>query len=67
MLAHGIDALVTKNSGGAATAAKLVAARELGVPVVMVDRPPCPPGPTVGEVSGAMAWVERTVGPAETS
>ncbi|GAA4553500.1 cobalt-precorrin-6A reductase [Pseudonocardia xishanensis] len=40
---HAIDLLVTKDSGGP-TGAKLTAARELGVPVIMVDRPPLPPG-----------------------
>lgn len=37
-----IDCLVTKNSGGNMTAAKLTAARELGVSVIMVQRPPQP-------------------------
>ncbi len=36
---HGIDTLVTKNSGGEATAAKLQAAREAGIEVVMIGRP----------------------------
>lgn len=44
---HRIDVLVTKDSGGAATAAKLTAARALSVPVVIVRRPPPPEGATV--------------------
>lgn len=55
--AHGIDAVVTKNSGAAATAAKLAAARTLGLPVVMVERPPSPPGPQAATADEALAWV----------
>ncbi len=51
-----IDAIVSKNSGGDATYAKIIAARELGVKVVMVKRP-LPPGEQVADVDGALAWL----------
>jgi precorrin-6A/cobalt-precorrin-6A reductase len=58
---HRIDVLVTKNSGGAMTRPKLDAAAALGIPVVMVDRPPLPPGvATVATVDEAAAWVRST-------
>ncbi|MBF6331391.1 cobalt-precorrin-6A reductase [Nocardia transvalensis] len=50
-----IDVMVTKDSGGEATTAKLVAARALGRPVVMIDRPPLPAGARQVE-SPAQAW-----------
>ncbi|MDE0057973.1 MAG: cobalt-precorrin-6A reductase [Defluviicoccus sp.] len=53
---HRIDALVTKNSGGEATAAKLAAARRRGIPVVMVDRPPAL-GPAVETVDEVWDWL----------
>jgi precorrin-6A/cobalt-precorrin-6A reductase len=55
---HRIDALVTKNSGGDMTRAKLDAAAALDIPVVMVARPPLPEGVTVvGTVQEAADWV----------
>ncbi len=60
MREHNIHVLVTKNSGGDYTRAKLDAAAALYIPVVMIDRPPLPPGvTTVGTVDEAVAWVTR--------
>jgi precorrin-6A/cobalt-precorrin-6A reductase len=52
-----IDAIVSKNSGGDATYAKIIAARELGLPVVMVQRPVVPEGEVVADVAGAIEWL----------
>jgi precorrin-6A/cobalt-precorrin-6A reductase len=54
---HAIDVLVSKNSGGAATAAKLEAARELGIEVVMVRRPAMPEALRVDNVADAQRWI----------
>jgi precorrin-6A/cobalt-precorrin-6A reductase len=58
MREHGVGLLVTKNSGGPMTAAKLQVARELAVQVVVVERPPLPPGSVVvTTVAEALSWV----------
>jgi precorrin-6A/cobalt-precorrin-6A reductase len=54
---HAIEALVCKASGGSATEAKLVAARELSLPVVMVLRPPVEAGPRVDSIDAALDWL----------
>ncbi len=59
MSAARIDVVVTKNSGGEATRPKLVAARELGIPVVIVQPPARPEGvPLFGSVAEVLAFVE---------
>ena len=57
MLDHAIDTIVSKNSGGNATYAKIVAARELEIPIVMVQRSPTPPVEQVADVEGAIDWL----------
>ena len=52
-----IDVLVTKESGGVSTHGKIAAARSLGLPVLMIRRPPPPPGETVDSVAAAVAWL----------
>ncbi len=58
---HGVDVVVSKDSGGHMTEAKLLAARRLGLPVVLVRRPPLPPGvEVVTTVEEALAWLRHT-------
>ncbi|MFJ4859357.1 cobalt-precorrin-6A reductase [Streptomyces sp. NPDC088748] len=55
---HRIDVLVTKDSGGSATAPKLTAAREAGIPVLVVRRPPVPQGvPEADSVDAVLDWL----------
>jgi precorrin-6A/cobalt-precorrin-6A reductase len=54
---HAVDVLVCKASGGAATEAKLIAARDLSLPVIMVRRPPVERGLSVDTVEGAVDWL----------
>ena len=53
-----IDWLVVKNAGGEAPRSKLVAARKLGIPVAMINRPKQPEGLKVTSVQAALDWVK---------
>ncbi|WP_115937987.1 cobalt-precorrin-6A reductase [Aestuariispira insulae] len=55
---HRIDLLVTKNSGGSMIDAKLDAARERGLPVLMIDRPVALPGPCATTATEALDWLK---------
>ncbi|MBF2066521.1 MAG: cobalt-precorrin-6A reductase [Calothrix sp. C42_A2020_038] len=57
LLDYEIDTIVSKNSGGSATYAKIVAARELGIKVVIVQRAAMPAGEKVADVEGAVEWL----------
>lgn len=54
-----IDWLVARNTGGSGSWPKIEAARELGLPVALVRRPPPPEGPRVTTVAETLAWVRR--------
>jgi precorrin-6A/cobalt-precorrin-6A reductase len=56
---HRIEVVVSKNAGGAASYAKIAAARRLGLPVVMVCRPAVPDVPAVATVDDAEAWIDH--------
>jgi precorrin-6A/cobalt-precorrin-6A reductase len=57
LLEYKIDTIVSKNSGGDDTYAKILAARELGIKVIMIQRPQIPAGEIVADVESAMVWL----------
>lgn len=54
---HGIEVIVSKNSGGSGARAKIDAARQLGLPVIMVNRPRMPNRREVSEVADVIKWL----------
>jgi precorrin-6A/cobalt-precorrin-6A reductase len=62
---HALDVLVSKASGGAATEAKIVAARETSLPIIMIRRPPPEPGEAVSTVEAALLWLAERMGRTE--
>lgn len=57
MRRYDIRHVVTKNAGGRGAESKLAAARELGLPVIVIDRPALPPRPVVTTVAEVMGWL----------
>lgn len=60
MRAHAIDLLVAKNAGGGGARAKLDAARALGLPVLLIDRPPLPATRVAYSVAEVMDWIAHS-------
>lgn len=58
---HKIDILVTKNSGGTATMAKIVACRNLKIPVVIIDRPVQPPIKTTNSIDETVKQIAKNL------
>lgn len=56
---YNIEAIVSKNSGGNATYAKILAAQELNLPIIMVQRPPLPEAQEVATPQAAIAWFNQ--------
>ena len=59
MREHQVDLVVCKNAGGSGAQAKLQAARALGLPVLMVARPPLPARHEVTRVAEVLAWLDQ--------
>ena len=55
---HGISHLICRNSGGPAGYAKIAAARDLGLPVIMIERPEMPDGEAFGTIDEVLAWLD---------
>ena len=61
MSAHAIDAVIAKNSGGAASYGKIAAARALGIEVIILRRPAPSDGPAVETVDEVIAWLDHAI------
>lgn len=59
MREHRIELVVSKNAGGTGAAAKISAARKLGLPVIMIDRPAIPPRKEAHSVDEVLRWLDH--------
>ena len=60
MQQHRIDLVVSKNAGGTGAYAKIAAARSLGLPVIMIDRPTVPARQVAHSVAQVMDWLRHS-------
>jgi precorrin-6A/cobalt-precorrin-6A reductase len=61
LIAHAIDVVISKNSGGTAAYGKIAAARALGLGVIMLRRSAAPEAPAVETIEAAVAWLDHTL------
>lgn len=59
MATHGIDLVVSKNAGGTGAHGKIAAARALGLPVLMIDRPPQPRRREMANPAEVLDWLQH--------
>ncbi len=57
---HRIDLLVSRNAGGTGARAKVDAARGLGLPILMIDRPDLPQRHEVDTVEEVLEWIAHS-------
>jgi precorrin-6A/cobalt-precorrin-6A reductase len=60
MEANEIEIVVSKNSGGSGAVAKIEAARALGLPVIMIDRPAMPQRLCLHQIDEVLGWVSHS-------
>jgi len=58
---HGIDVLISKNSGGTALPGKITAALELEIPIVLIARPPTTPGEHASNIQNVLGWISNKI------
>lgn len=66
MRGHAITHVVAKNAGGSGAEAKLFAARDLGLPVILIRRPRVPPRAVTDSVAGVLDWLGHAPAPPDT-
>ena len=59
MRTHGVDLVVAKNAGGTGAVAKLEAARQLALPVIMIERPVLPCRYEVETIDEVFHWLDH--------